>query len=305
MNLVQPSPEAAISYSPSPALPYLVIRDNKINEANPSVIQLLQSSEERLKGLDIAKILPEWPFKDSQHSIKTLVVAGDSTKRVSLSLIVETSGLTFVVFHPVHQRTNSDDIKGNDELQLLTNKLGNGLHLLLDACEQAHTIDRGLIRDVRESYRHVRATMAQNRGVILCKSPEPIEPRRIEDVGLPILVVDDQLVNRRLIMKMLQQYGFVFEEAENGLQAVEMIKAKRYSLIFLDIIMPVMGGRDACRAIRTLANGIDVPIIAASSELIKETELGPTQFTHRMVKPFDKETMLKILKPIFPSKFIN
>ncbi len=67
---------------------------------------------------------------------------------------------------------------------------------------------------------------------------------------LRILMVEDNLVNQKVISKILQRYGYQADVAGNGLEAVTAALAKPYDLILMDIQMPVMSGEEATAAIR-------------------------------------------------------
>ncbi|MCP4687461.1 MAG: PAS domain S-box protein [Desulfobacterales bacterium] len=65
-----------------------------------------------------------------------------------------------------------------------------------------------------------------------------------------ILIVDDKEDNRRLLVRLLEPFGFQLKEAENGREAVRVWESWRPRLIWMDIHMPVMGGREAAKVIR-------------------------------------------------------
>jgi len=74
-------------------------------------------------------------------------------------------------------------------------------------------------------------------------------------VPINILVVDDNDINRLVLASMLERFNYVPDEADNGEVAVEMARAKRYDLIFMDCAMPVLDGMSATKrtaAISTL-----------------------------------------------------
>lgn len=93
--------------------------------------------------------------------------------------------------------------------------------------------------------------------------------------GIRALVVEDQLMNREIIRKMLNKVGVEIEEAENGQVAVDMVEKSQpyyYDIIFMDIRMPVMNGVEATRAIRALPreDAASIPIIALTANAFPE-----------------------------------
>ena len=65
-----------------------------------------------------------------------------------------------------------------------------------------------------------------------------------------VLIVDDVQVNRRILHNMLARYGIRAETCENGLSSIDMCKVKKYSIIFMDLVMPIMGGIEATRILK-------------------------------------------------------
>ncbi|KAL3918950.1 MAG: hypothetical protein SGPRY_005809, partial [Prymnesium sp.] len=80
---------------------------------------------------------------------------------------------------------------------------------------------------------------------------EPIQTMKPQESSTcpKILVVDDVLINRKLLSKILQSIGVEADTCDNALQAVQMCDVCRYSLIFTDMVMPVMDGVEACEEI--------------------------------------------------------
>ncbi len=79
--------------------------------------------------------------------------------------------------------------------------------------------------------------------------------------GKNVLVVDDADVNLKLAKRYLEQYNFTIDTATNGKDCVEMVKGKKYDLIFLDKMMPNMDGIATIKAMNAL--GIPLPPIVA------------------------------------------
>lgn len=67
---------------------------------------------------------------------------------------------------------------------------------------------------------------------------------------MEILIVEDDFISRNLLKKMLPEMGHVAVEAENGLQAWELLKEKPLKIVICDWIMPEMDGIELCRKIR-------------------------------------------------------
>lgn len=109
----------------------------------------------------------------------------------------------------------------------------------------------------------------------------------IKEDEILILVVDDELVNRLYIKKALENEGYVVLTADNGQQAIEMVSKHTFSLIVMDVMMPVIGGYEACMAIREQESQLNVPILMLTAlddieSVEKSFDAGATDF---VVKP--------------------
>lgn len=109
-----------------------------------------------------------------------------------------------------------------------------------------------------------------------------------------ILVVDDEEMIRKLVLKYALFEGYTVDEAENGMQAVEKCREIDYDAVVMDIMMPELDGFSACREIRKFS---DVPIVMLSArgeeyDKINSFELGVDDY---VVKPFSpRELILRI-----------
>jgi PAS domain S-box-containing protein len=123
----------------------------------------------------------------------------------------------------------------------------------------------------------------------------------IQAGSLHILVTEDNLINQKIITKLLKNWGMECEICNSGREALEKIKNESYDLILMDIQMPEMSGFDAAQKIRSQAADYyqKIPIIALTahvwSESDKEYELkGMNDF---VFKPFEPDDLkMKILR---------
>jgi len=109
-----------------------------------------------------------------------------------------------------------------------------------------------------------------------------------------ILIVDDEEKNVKLIIAILKNYGYSFETAENGLEAIE--KAEKFSpdLILLDIMMPEMDGYEACRRLKENPETQHIPVVMVTAladreSRIKGLESGANDF---LTKPVDATELI-------------
>jgi CheY-like chemotaxis protein len=93
--------------------------------------------------------------------------------------------------------------------------------------------------------------------------------KKNEEKTYNILVVEDTKTNQIVIQLMLSRLGYNVTLADNGKQAVELIKNdEQFDLIFMDISMPVMDGIEATKQIR--AKSLSVPIIALTAHTMDD-----------------------------------
>ena len=115
-----------------------------------------------------------------------------------------------------------------------------------------------------------------------------------EGKKMTILIADDEARIRTLIAKYAAFEGYLTEEAEDGMQAVEMCRKKAYDLVIMDVMMPELDGFSAVREIRKDSK---VPVIMLSArgeeyDRIHGFELGIDDY---VVKPFSpKELMMRV-----------
>ena len=115
---------------------------------------------------------------------------------------------------------------------------------------------------------------------------------------MQVLLIDDERAIRRALREILEFEGCVVEEAENGTQALEKLKAQTYELIFSDIKMPQMDGLELLDQI--LALGIETPVIMISGHGTVETAVGAIKkgAFDFIEKPLDLNRILVLLRQV-------
>lgn len=117
--------------------------------------------------------------------------------------------------------------------------------------------------------------------------------------AINILLAEDNLVNQKLARYMLTKAGYQVEVANNGQETVEKFtkEPERYSLIFMDVNMPEMDGREATRVLRNRGY-TDIPIIAMTADAMKEDrdkciEAGMNDY---LAKPIRREHVYGMIR---------
>jgi DNA-binding NtrC family response regulator len=109
-----------------------------------------------------------------------------------------------------------------------------------------------------------------------------------------LLVVDDDETNREILSQRLRRKGYTVTVAENGTMALDLIRAHRFDLVLLDIMMPGPNGLDILQMLRQTYALTDLPIIMAtakdqSTDLVQALQLGANDY---VTKPFDFPVVL-------------
>jgi signal transduction histidine kinase/ActR/RegA family two-component response regulator len=131
--------------------------------------------------------------------------------------------------------------------------------------------------------------------------PVPAEPFLEQK---EVLLVEDNTINQKVAQAMLEKMGYKVNIAFNGFEAVNALQHKNYSLVLMDLQMPVMDGYEATRTIRSSGRVLncEVPIIAMTANATKEDQqqcldAGMDDF---VPKPVERKLMMDILKRWLP-----
>ena len=123
--------------------------------------------------------------------------------------------------------------------------------------------------------------------------------------GRRILVVDDNSISLEIGKRLLLPRGAEVVTAENGKEALDLYcKANgRFDLIFMDVLMPVMDGLEATRAIRSMSNipgSLEIPIVAMTANAFRKNfeESFRAGMNAHLVKPIEPESFYRIISEL-------
>lgn len=134
----------------------------------------------------------------------------------------------------------------------------------------------------------------------LADAKTPIgQPQRLKDGKWRILVAEDNPSNQRLIVALLERAGYSVDVVADGVEAVHAAQVLPYDLILMDIRMPVMGGIEATKRIRSMQSPIaDCPILALTANAMSgdKEEYLAAGLTDYISKPVDFDALLSKIK---------
>jgi CheY-like chemotaxis protein len=120
-----------------------------------------------------------------------------------------------------------------------------------------------------------------------------------------ILWVDDEIDLLRAHLRLLEQKGYAVETATNGEDALAMVRARSFDLVFLDEMMPGLGGLKTLAEMKEIAPQLPVVMVTKSeAESLMEEAIGG-KITDYLVKPVNPSQILMACKKIFESKKIT
>ncbi len=127
----------------------------------------------------------------------------------------------------------------------------------------------------------------------------PVEPRRMR-----ILAAEDNKTNQLVFRKMIKALDIDLEFANNGEEAVALFKSYEPDLIFMDISMPKMDGKQATQVIRTMEKGSGrrLPIVALTAHAMDGDDQGilAAGLDHYLTKPLRKSAILEQINAARP-----
>ncbi len=124
-------------------------------------------------------------------------------------------------------------------------------------------------------------------------------------MNLKILIVDDDFINRKLLQALLKKYPDVVREtveAENGSEALTIVKEDAgINLVLLDIIMPVLDGKEFLKIFRSDSTNSNIPVLVLTTDDTQKTaiyDLGADDF---LLKPINEDELIRKIRQWAPA----
>ena len=132
-----------------------------------------------------------------------------------------------------------------------------------------------------------------------------IDPTMAARHPLRILLAEDNVVNQKLALRLLQQMGYRADLASNGIEAVESVQRQAYDVVLMDVQMPELDGLDATRRLCALLPAGRRPRIVAMTANAMQgdrelcLEAGMDDY---LTKPIRVERLVEALNTVTPRK---
>ena len=123
------------------------------------------------------------------------------------------------------------------------------------------------------------------------------------DLNMKVLIVDDFATMRRILKNIMKQIGFSdITEADNGKNALKVLKSQAIDLVLCDWNMPEMPGIEVLNTVRADDELKATPFIMVTAEAQKENILEAVKsgVSSYIVKPFTADTVEEKLQKVFP-----
>ena len=143
-------------------------------------------------------------------------------------------------------------------------------------------------------------TIDLGNGILPALEGRQTNPIQDASKSFDILLAEDNEVNQRLAVKILEKYNHGVTVANNGQEALDAVKRKRYDVILMDVQMPIMGGFEATGAIREFERQeglVRTPIIALTAHAMMgdREKCIQAQMDEYLTKPLRQNQMMQTI----------
>jgi len=279
-------------------------------------------------------------FKDIPQisgKIALIIDRFDSTL-TSLSTFLQKWGMVTLTAHSRVQATNILKRKKDIDVILLDRDLADaeGLDWLKNIRQEANQPDTPVILmlkmgqgeshvlgDVRVAVTCITKPIKQAqlfKAILSVFNPEAVpektisesiptlDPNMAEKYPMRILLAEDNVINQKFALRLLEKMGYQADLASNGFEVLEAVQRQHYDLILMDVQMPEMDGLEATRQIREKWKDNDRPrIIALTANATREdrSKCLNAGMDSYLSKPIRMEELVDVLKNYYPGNPIG
>ena len=154
--------------------------------------------------------------------------------------------------------------------------------------------------ELREAVARVLGAREQD-GAIPLITRFSLQDAREPDAYLSVLLAEDNLVNQRLVVRLLEKRGHRVVVAGTGLEALQALEKERFDLVLMDVQMPEMDGLEATAAIREKEknSGLHQPVVALTAHAMKGDRekclaVGMDGYLTKPIRPQELDQLLEI-----------
>ncbi len=268
--------------------------------SRPSQSALILTKQLRILGIEVVEATPaQFAERPVTQSGDVLVVDAERSRRTGSMAInaMLRSGVKVPVV--LMQNLQDDDSDFTYENVTIINKPA-GRKLLIDAMSNISPSEA--MESDAKSPAHAPPEAENPRPAAVADdtvASSQLRPMRI-------LAAEDNKTNRLVLSKLIAKLNLQLEFAENGVEAVQKWQDFRPDLVFMDISMPIMDGKEATRRIRQIeAEHAEpaTPIVALTAHALSgdETEFLAAGLTHCLTKPLRKEAIFEQIRKARPA----
>ncbi|MBF0451925.1 MAG: response regulator [Candidatus Magnetomorum sp.] len=232
------------------------------------------------------------------HQLKVLIIDDNQTHRMALyahlsdlTLIPDVAKNSTQALAKMYQSARDNqpfqiilidiDLPENYEQQLIQKikqeSLFNTIHLIgmtqiNTHSEKDHLFDAVIVKPIKHD--HLFRSICNISGICIPEPPvdaDEVENKKQTDALISkskILLAEDNFINQKVAVSILEGHGYTVDVASNGREAVEAMKTNQYDLVLMDIQMPEMDGFEATAVIRDMTSAVlnhDIPVIAMTA----------------------------------------
>lgn len=268
-----------------------------------------------LKSRKLAKIVNTSQIEDF-HQLRAMLVTDDSLQVQIMSRNLTALKIDFRVMAPSQEtidllRTttryhlvvidNRPDFNGIDFLQELFNhQLHKNFIILFQSSDNQRSNTNLVKRLGADAYLRKPVRLVVLREFLFNHFPGLAHKHSHDSFlkdpsSVKILVAEDNRLNQRVAQNLFGKLGYHIDLANDGAEAIRLMKKKDYDIVFMDIYMPLMDGIEAVRTLKS--NGVTCPIVAmtASNDQFERTRAMEVGMDDYISKPTRAEDILRML----------